>query len=646
MRHKCWMTSDSDFMKIHIVGGATFEFYPNPILFIVQLYSDSYIQSSIDFLSENLVMSENDIFISNNRMFMVFGSGWNKIAISNITVMDLVTHQINTHRIDLQSCEIYGHSVSHYGDAFYMFGGGNAVKSAIIPNSINNILYKITIKESSFEIPCSEGTIKPDCTPCTEGTYFLIDHCQPCPKGTYSSYISATNVDQCYPCPAGKYSPDEGLSYCIECPIGTECPVGTFNPIYILDVISSSSIQPLAYSGQSTYITENVIKMWYSVVAFCFLMLFLAVIFNKVWMILSKVDVFANQHSQDLNVPIIYKKTNIGGLFSLLFILVAFVSIAGSIMNYTLNNITEIKALVPVMTIEDDILAKSFAIVTTFYTYGGKCISSENVDTILLPSSMICLKDISYTIEGLSYSSVTNTCEMIDSNCIVRLEFSNLELIQSIASVYIELKESRSFANNIGVNITSSSSIPNEVSNIFVIIEPPSKNYLFRGTVPTTIYFKLTPSVFTSESTEWPSFETGFHISTSENPDIGSIATQKTIYSQAYLRTLINIEKSETGMKTQRKLNNTLFVFIGGLLGSVFGLMGIFTTAMVFTEGLVGYAKKKEDRKIYLNDLYKNMEKLNYEFNRYKMKSPDRKIRPTRYQITTHYSHERVHGLN
>lgn len=91
-------------------------------------------------------------------------------------------------------------------------------------------------------------------------------------------------------------------------------------------------------------------------------------------------------------------------------------------------------------------------------------------------------------------------------------------------------------------------------------------------------------------------------------------------------------------MTTQRRLNSTLFMFIGGLLGSIFGLMGIFATAMGFTEGIFGYIKKKEKRKVRFENLCENMERFNYEFNYYKSKKLDKKIRSSSYQVHTTFN--------
>ena len=61
----------------------------------------------------------------------------------------------------------------------------------------------------------------------------------------------------------------------------------------------------------------------------------------------------------------------------------------------------------------------------------------------------------------------------------------------------------------------------------------------------------------------------------------------------------LDLELSSNGLVTQRNLNNTLVLFVGGLLGSVFGLMGSFGAVLGVVE--VGFdaisGKIKKDRR-------------------------------------------------
>ena len=58
-------------------------------------------------------------------------------------------------------------------------------------------------------------------------------------------------------------------------------------------------------------------------------------------------------------------------------------------------------------------------------------------------------------------------------------------------------------------------------------------------------------------------------------------------------------------MQTMRVLNQTWFIFIGSILGSIFGLMGSVASLMKIVESFSDIYKKKTDRKKTLNKVIK-----------------------------------------
>jgi hypothetical protein len=82
--------------------------------------------------------------------------------------------------------------------------------------------------------------------------------------------------------------------------------------------------------------------------------------------------------------------------------------------------------------------------------------------------------------------------------------------------------EDLSFASKIQVNITSSSSIQNYHSS--VTSELLSEyNTIYRGIIPSTFYYQLTPSLYISKLNENKEESTGYHISNLKLPEKGSM---------------------------------------------------------------------------------------------------------------------------
>jgi hypothetical protein len=101
-----------------------------------------------------------------------------------------------------------------------------------------------------------------------------------------------------------------------------------------------------------------------------------------------------------------------------------------------------------------------------------------------------------------------------------------------------------------------------------------------------------------------------------------------------YLRAQISIIKSDTGMQTQRILNSSLFVFVGSLLGSIFGLMGSFAGFMSFTENFVDSYHNKKVKKRTIDMMCDNLDKLHDQFGSWRIKKKEFKIHPI-VDITT-----------
>ena len=149
----------------------------------------------------------------------------------------------------------------------------------------------------------------------------------------------------------------------------------------------------------------------------------------------------------------------------------------------------------------------------SFFGHGGKCVNEKSK----------CVDELNISIENIDGQFELPSCEDLQHTCFIRYSCKNCELKNS-AKLSVVLSENLSFANKIRVNVTSSSSIPEEYSSIS-IFQASEYDHLFRGIEPTQFNLYLTPSLYLSDVPDWESELTGYHISQNKEPEVGSLAS-------------------------------------------------------------------------------------------------------------------------
>lgn len=161
-------------------------------------------------------------------------------------------------------------------------------------------------------------------------------------------------------------------------------------------------------------------------------------------------------------------------------------------------------------------------------------------------------------------------------------------------AVSYDLSELNSFATEIKVNITTTSSIPDENSSVSKNIKA-NDNTVFRGPIPTVFPVLLTPSVFEREATDTQ--ETGYHVSLESNPVQGTMASYMNILSVSNLKLDIDLKRDNSGLKTVRRNIMNNITLVTSLLGSVFGIMRAISAAMKsFENKKENYKKAKQTK--------------------------------------------------
>ena len=378
-----------------------------------------------------------------------------------------------------------GQSVVHYKDSVYVFGGSGFKTNYRSQVKIYNNIYKLTFEKSDyFSVPCSEGTSSPNCTICPKGTYSLSGQCIKCPKGTFNTKAGSSSIDQCIPCPYNTFNNKPGSSLCFDCPNSKVCPIGSIEPKSNYKIFSNSTIQPSQYKSDKTYISSLTSIIWYSFCLALFIFLIIFSISRRSFTYLEKLDIFSSSHPKELNKPIVLKKTKLGGVFSLSFIIGCCVILILSILNFKLDNIIEIRGTVPVVILKEKVRAEALEINFTMYTYGGLCVNADD-----------CAEDILVEVKGINYQREEKKCNFKDDNCQVVIKFFGFSLNLKQAEIVLKLKEPGSYASALSVNVSASSSIPGEISSVFTSIKTPMDNMVLKGIKPSMFYYKFMPSV-------------------------------------------------------------------------------------------------------------------------------------------------------
>jgi hypothetical protein len=203
-----------------------------------------------------------------------------------------------------------------------------------------------------------------------------------------------------------------------------------------------------------------------------------------VWNFLRKIDLFAADHETVIGEPVIHRKTSFGGLFSVFFLGVSIVMVVGGLLNFFLDNITEMQALIPLTSIETSVKARTLSVEFTLYSYGGTCTLEKQ-----------CEASIKLITEGLLYDSSKIDCFSKTDNCFIKVNFMQASLKNKNAGISLFLEEQKSYSNGVSVNISASSSIPDQISGFFIGFPTSNENLLFKGSESSKFYFKFTPSV-------------------------------------------------------------------------------------------------------------------------------------------------------
>lgn len=488
----------------------------------------------------------------------------------------------------------------------YFYGGGAWSDDLIRYNVPTNNFYSLDFFDfctDDCHLVCAPGSYYSEgsCLSCPEGTFnsfYGKQECEPCPRGTYNSKQAASSQRQCFPCNQGEFSNTEGNFRCKECEAGYFCPIGSINPIVYKDTELITSTQPKSFRrpiGEASNITFET-QIIGSFTAFFVLLVLLCTKRLKKYIVM--IDLYDNLHNYEDEVPLVTRKNLFGGVFTFFFFIAAFNLIVKSIVMLQMDNIQELKNLIPLVVLNEisPSLTGNVELIINFGNYGGDCINknSENKED--------CDASIFYFITEVQYSNANFYCQLKGLNCYVYLNLDDCE-IDSTTEITLKLQEKFAYTSSIAVNLTTDSSIPNQKSSASMVAYP-AQNTVFRGKDPTVFRFSLTPSYYTSDTDS--NHFSGYHVSVLALPSGGTSYSSSNLGFTADLIVRISLERSINGLKIESKYIYTIYLIALTLIGSIPGVQQLIGGLMRIVEDF--YLKKIETRKkkLKLDDVIGN----------------------------------------
>ena len=494
----------------------------------------------------------------------------------------------------------YSMAFAFFNSFLYISGGGSInLYQQLAPELYSSFLGYIDVNYTFQEviIPCSPGTtaLGTLCIPCDIGTYsdsFSNTPCTLCKMGTYLSVTGANSQRQCLFCPQNTFNNKLGSSKCLECTQYQYCPIGSISPQNLLNFTASTSIQPLNFNDIQNSNLISQIQLIIAIGIIAIAIVLIVVYIEKV----KAFDLYTQNHNYKYNMPMILQKTTFGGAFSLLFFAYAIILISSAGLSYIYENISEIKALQPLVILE----AK------TKYFYAN----------IKVEISLMQYLDNCHFADGLIYLNISgimnskdnsndsfNYYRLSNGSCLIIYDCNNCYL-ESDAYILVNSDESTSYASGLSVAVTSTSSIP-EKSSYFQQGILADDSHLFAGSSATIFSFSMIPSYFESDSSSYPSSSTGYHISQDSPPQSGSQHLVEDLSTIKKLLVLLNFPLASYGLFTTRYMIQGFFVMISMLLGSISGALSAIRFLMSFSEKkYIDYTSYRK-HKLSTNDLIK-----------------------------------------
>lgn len=503
--------------------------------------------------------------------------------------------------------DIFAASYIYSKSKLIIYSGG-ASSTFIVPsksrasNRFSYLLVEDLAQRFNLNFYCSAGSYLSSnykCEYCLRGTYsdsISNEKCTPCPLGTFNRFNGSTSIRQCYPCPEGFYNNKSGQSYCMPCLYEAYCPVGSVNPVYTKPNYNEISIQPKSYEMGSLG-SRIILAFIYASFGFLLVFIVLLIAIPGIRRRIFKIDLFTAEHENEINKPLILRKTTIGGLFSGFFIALSFAILGYNVLQYFLVNIEETKTLqpLPVFQLEVKDFKANFNVTISLHYYGGEC-GNASIGGILIDQ------------EGIKGEAIKKEIVKIDTMCIFNFICKKCE-VSSENLLSLKINEENCYSKAITISLSSESSIPESLSNITKTIES-SKDKIFIGESPSEFYYSFTPSVFYSSISKFPNSQTGYHLSEYLPPKLGTTHSINELSEVSGNAIKLYVDRRNFGLFIERYQTQSLLGILGASIGAISGIFSVTVFFMPLTEKYCNKIMDKLELKNKIRRIRENRLKL------------------------------------
>jgi hypothetical protein len=307
-------------------------------------------------------------YLINDLLLVAGGREWEYVAHVDAFVLNITDSsypQTALNSIFLPEFTYNAASV-YYKNKLYIQGGAASYGYLPMHDIPKNQLIVIEMDDECDVLPgLCEKT-------CSRGTYYADNTCKSCPVGTFSDKIGSTECEKCrighysdtkgadsirfckY-CDSGFYTTEPGQSYCLACPSDGSCYEDGVQAILNSQISHEAiSTQPELLENHETAVEQYTHYFNLTISVLSTIVILILFNFYRTRRVIKNLDLYSIQHNYKENEKMIIRKTFLGGVSSLVLVIVGMSIVFSMTINQAINNILETKTLVPLMSLENE----------------------------------------------------------------------------------------------------------------------------------------------------------------------------------------------------------------------------------------------------------------------------------------------------